>query len=254
MVRVGIKDFALAVLGDYWARMSGPASVPAAVLALWLSNDAAKIGFALTGFFCAWITAYRVWKPEREKNLAVAESIERRARLQLSFDMNDPGCVRRNTTVSVPVTVRVRDRPDLTEQVLGQANCDWYRIRIDAENGNLPGCQAHLMSVARGGSPLLSGEVPPLPIVHAINGTKTVHSRVPDYIDLLAIFDNTSVDFCVSAERRSSSIRWNMFDLAGEYRIIVAVTSPDAETALLEVIFRWNLNRTTAEIICAPKP
>ena len=69
MANVGIRDFANAVWGDYWARMSGPASVPAAVLALWLSNDIAKIAFALTAFVCAWITAYRVWKPEREKIL-----------------------------------------------------------------------------------------------------------------------------------------------------------------------------------------
>src|SRR5580704_1802876 len=129
MANAGIRDFARAVWGDYWARMSGPSSVPAAVLALWLSNDVAKIAFALTAFVCAWVTAYRVWKPEREKNLATSALLERRPQLKLAFDMRDAGCVRRNTIVSVPVMLRVRDRPDLTEQVLGQANCDWYRIR-----------------------------------------------------------------------------------------------------------------------------
>jgi hypothetical protein len=175
-------------------------------------------------------------------------------RLRLSFDMNDAGCVRRNTIVSMPVTLRVRDRPDLTEQVLGQANCDWYRIRIDAQNGNVSSCQARLISVTRGGSPLLTGDTPPLPIAHgaANDGTKTIHEGVPDYIDLLAIFQDNTVDLCVPPERRTSSINWGMFDLASDYEIKVAVTSPDAKTISIDVILRWTLDRMTSEIVCKP--
>ncbi len=263
---LGVAAFARAVSADWPTRMSGPLSVPAAFLTLWLSNDAAKIVAGITAFVCLWATAYGLWRKEREQNLglqtqvgpmqiraveaqeAQTRALERQVKaiekqnhendpfvktirakqerdlqppkpqLTLSFDMNDAGCVRRNTIVSVPVMVRVRDRPDLTEQFLNQANCDWYRLRIDAQYGSISGCQARLLSVTRGGSPLLTGDTPPLPIAHgaAADGTKTIHEGVPDYIDLLAIFENNTIDLCVPAERRTSSINWGMFDLASD--------------------------------------
>jgi len=62
-----IKDFIYAVGRDWLARMSGPLSVPAAILALWLSNDTAKIILGLTAFICLLVTAYRVWKTEHDR-------------------------------------------------------------------------------------------------------------------------------------------------------------------------------------------
>jgi hypothetical protein len=58
--------------------MSGPLSVPAAILALWLSNDTAKIIFGLTAFICLLVTAYRVWKTEHDK---VVEHNEKKRQL-----------------------------------------------------------------------------------------------------------------------------------------------------------------------------
>lgn len=63
----GLKEFTRTMFGDWLARMSGPLSVPAAALALWVSGDAAKTSFGLTAFICLWVTAYRVWKPEHDK-------------------------------------------------------------------------------------------------------------------------------------------------------------------------------------------
>jgi hypothetical protein len=73
-----IKDFTHAVGRDWLARMSGPLSVPAAILALWLSNDTAKIILGLTAFICLLVTAYRVWKTEHDK---VVEHDARRRQL-----------------------------------------------------------------------------------------------------------------------------------------------------------------------------
>jgi hypothetical protein len=288
---LGVAAFARAVSTDWFTRMSGPLSVPAAFLTLWLSNDAAKIVAGITAFVCLWATAYGLWRKEREQNLVLqtevgplrvraieaqeaqtkalerqAEAIEKQNRendpivkrirakqeqdlqppkpqLRLSFDMIDAGCVCRNTVLT--------ERTSSGNVI--QKRCDWYRIRIDAEHGNVPACQARLISVTRGGSPLLAGEAPPLPITHATEGIKTVHQGVPDYIDLLAIFETNTVDLCVPQERRSSSINWGMFDLASDYEIKVAVTAPAAETASINVIFRWTLDRVTLEIACAPK-
>ena len=60
-----LKDFGKAILADWLARMSGPLSVPAAALALWVSNDTAKILLGLTAFVCLGVTAYRLWKQGR---------------------------------------------------------------------------------------------------------------------------------------------------------------------------------------------
>jgi hypothetical protein len=69
MARREITDFTRAMLGDWLARMSGPVSVPAAALALWVPNDAAKILLGLTAFVGLWVTAYRLWKSEHDKGV-----------------------------------------------------------------------------------------------------------------------------------------------------------------------------------------
>jgi hypothetical protein len=164
-------------------------------------------------------------------------------RLKLSFNMNDAGCVHRN----IPITQRFGDGREL--QVPG----DWYRIRLDAEFGNIANCQARLMSVARGNVPLLHGDTPPLPVVHHPQGATTVSEGASEFIDLLTLLENSQVSLCVSPERRTVSVDWaNMFSLAGDYNIDVAVTSPEASTARIKLLLRWTLNRATSEIICQP--
>src|SRR5437016_5123794 len=65
----GLLDFARAMFAGWFTRMSGPLSVPAAALALWVENDTAKYLLGATAFVCLWATAYFVWKAERDKNL-----------------------------------------------------------------------------------------------------------------------------------------------------------------------------------------
>lgn len=64
----GLFDFARAMFAGWFTRMSGPLSVPAAALALWVENDTAKYLLGATAFVCLWATAYFVWKAERDKN------------------------------------------------------------------------------------------------------------------------------------------------------------------------------------------
>jgi hypothetical protein len=63
----GIKDFALAVWSDWLTLLSGPPSVPVAALALWVSNETAKVLLGLTAFCCLLFSAYRLWKREHDK-------------------------------------------------------------------------------------------------------------------------------------------------------------------------------------------
>jgi len=80
----GIKDFALAVWSDWLTLLSGPPSVPAAALALWVSNETAKVLLGLTAFGCLLFSAYRLWKREHDK---VIERDQRKR--QLLDDISD---------------------------------------------------------------------------------------------------------------------------------------------------------------------
>jgi hypothetical protein len=62
-----IKDFSRALFTNWWARLSGAFSVPATFLALYLSNDVAKLAWGIAAFLSLWATAYGLWKSEHDK-------------------------------------------------------------------------------------------------------------------------------------------------------------------------------------------
>jgi len=71
-------DFTRALFGNWWTWLSGLFSVPATFLALYVSNDAAKIVWALAALGSLWFAAYRVWKTEHDK---VVEHDEKKRQL-----------------------------------------------------------------------------------------------------------------------------------------------------------------------------
>ena len=177
------------------------------------------------------------------------------AKLKCSFSMNDPGCVRRNIayTFVLPGDDGVVGQPKV---IVRQTRCDWYRVRVDAKHGNIPGCRGRLLSVARGSSELLSGENPALPFANgAPDGTITIHEGVQEHLDLLAIFEDNRVMLTVPPHQQSSSINWgDMFTYGSDYNIKIAVTAPDVPTTYIDLVFRWKLERNTAEIFEAQPP
>jgi hypothetical protein len=68
---LGFVEFTRSLGANWLTLMSGPLSVPAALLSLWLSNDAAKIAAGATAFICVWITAFILWRSEREQKQAL---------------------------------------------------------------------------------------------------------------------------------------------------------------------------------------
>jgi hypothetical protein len=58
--------------------MSGGLSVLLAIAALWISNDAYKVGFGILAFVCFVSAAYQAWKAEREKLIAVLPDLRRK--------------------------------------------------------------------------------------------------------------------------------------------------------------------------------
>jgi len=73
----GLISFLRAIWTKWFSAMSGPLSVPAAIAAPFIENQAIKISLALTAFVCAWAAAYAVWRLERERVLALTEEMER---------------------------------------------------------------------------------------------------------------------------------------------------------------------------------
>ncbi len=71
-----LVTFARALSSDWLARMSGPLSVPAAALALWVSNETAKTALGITAFVCLWATAWQLWYRERERAIQLEQQLQ----------------------------------------------------------------------------------------------------------------------------------------------------------------------------------
>ena len=80
----------LRAFGVRWSvLMSGPLSVPLAIVAFFVPNDMAKIALFVTSILCAFYSSYWVWKVERETRIsaenALKDALERRP-LEIIFD------------------------------------------------------------------------------------------------------------------------------------------------------------------------
>jgi hypothetical protein len=62
----GLRAFWRAMVANWFTAMSGPLSVPAAIIALFVTSEAAKIVFGFMAFACVWASAYWLWRRERE--------------------------------------------------------------------------------------------------------------------------------------------------------------------------------------------
>lgn len=124
--------------------------------------------------------------------------------------------------------------------------CTYYRIKIDAIGGNFTGCRGRILSIARGGSPVFSGEIATLPFAQAENPdaiSKTIQPGAPEYLDLLAITNENKVTLALHKFTGSNSIDWNsMFAYAGDYIFEIVVLSTDPAPLPIKLLFRWTLN------------
>jgi hypothetical protein len=75
-------EFVLALREQWFAAMSGGASVPFAALAVWVDNRYAQLIFAAMAFSCVWLSAFRVWRVERVR----VNSLERTRGTQTLLD------------------------------------------------------------------------------------------------------------------------------------------------------------------------
>jgi hypothetical protein len=73
----GVTKFVHALAADWFARMSGPLSVPFAIAAIYVPNETARVLLLATAFVCAWAAAYRVWKVQYERANTAEDEIEK---------------------------------------------------------------------------------------------------------------------------------------------------------------------------------
>ncbi len=72
-----IKEFLRALGGNWLNRMSGPASVPSAILAVFIPNRWGSISLLLLSLLCLIWTAYSIWRVERLRVIQL-EKVDRR--------------------------------------------------------------------------------------------------------------------------------------------------------------------------------
>jgi hypothetical protein len=125
-----IKNFTRAMFGDWFTRMSGPLSVPAAIAALWVPNDTAKVLLGLTAIAGLCVTAYRLWKSEHDK------VVERdQTKRQLLDDIADL----RETMVRYRIDMEADHQAQRFNQAAWQQKYDALEIQIAAKIQELAG-------------------------------------------------------------------------------------------------------------------
>jgi hypothetical protein len=62
-----LGQFLHAIWADWGARMSGPPTIPLAILALFVSNHTLRVLYAILAVGCGFYTAFAVWLKERTK-------------------------------------------------------------------------------------------------------------------------------------------------------------------------------------------
>jgi hypothetical protein len=92
--QVGFFDFIRSYWPNWFALMSGGPSVPAAIAALYVESDVAKICLWVTAAVCFVLSSFFVWRKERQEVLALEqqlqEIVQSRALLELRLEGGEP--------------------------------------------------------------------------------------------------------------------------------------------------------------------
>jgi hypothetical protein len=228
-----LREFLLVIWRNWGPLMSGVFSVPFAALAVFTESTYARAIWAVMAILAFMASAYMIWARERGTVVDLQEKL--RPKLKPSFDVADARCKRPNTMIG------------------GRVRCDWYRIKVDAENStNVRGCQGRLTLIKRGDDVILSGENPVLPFAPGENAdstAKTIHPGIPEFLDFLFITDDNQVVPALPRGIGASSVNWGaLFSQAGVYAMEIAITSNDSVPVPIIINFDWTLDHNTARL------
>lgn len=197
-------------------------------------------------------------------------------KLNGSFSMYDPGCVRRidnlpastdSSTTTTTITVfsyAVGDAIEKPPEPKPQSKApspfwrtNYYRVKVEAlGTQQIEGCRGRLLSIRRGTIPILEGEAIDLPFALANQPDalcKTIRSGAPEYLDFLTITDDNTVLVTTPGFIGPSSIDWGALFLSpGEYHFDIRIMSQLAPPEPVHLLFKWTGTRSTSDIIQCP--
>ncbi len=130
---------------DYFDYMSAGPSVPAAALALYISNPWAQVALWATAALCLVLTAYRMWRREREK---VIELTDRTApKFNVSFNQEWGGMVEAKDKATVFHSMSAQGTA-ITRDI--ETRTRYFRIWVDATTeAVVHGCIAYIVALEK---------------------------------------------------------------------------------------------------------
>jgi hypothetical protein len=257
-----LTEFSRAFTSNLFSRMSGGASIPFALIGLWLGEAwQGRLFFALAGV-CLILAAYFMWRKERERVDELSERV--RPKLKCSFNMKDTACAVRGVTIQfvksrhspLPegISITAVAMPDFLSS--NRITADYFRLRVETDKSVLvEKCEGHLMAIECEGKSLL-GEPVALPFAPSERTdalSRTIHEHVPAYLDVVAITTENKVIVTTRNHQRPSSVQQfeQMFAKAADYRLRLAIAS-DGPTVRCNLLFKWTGDPNTAECVYEP--
>jgi hypothetical protein len=131
-----LRQFVRAIMARWFTAMSGPLTVPAAIMAAYASSDKAKVAFGLTALACLVFTAYWVWRAERLNVIALQGKLD--PKLSLHFAPALEPFVSPTTLTDIPPGMNnvlyVRVLPRCNAQV---DDCRGILVRVQKWEGGI---------------------------------------------------------------------------------------------------------------------
>ena len=193
---------------------------------------------AITAFDVLVIFPYQLWKTNTAKIIALEHRLA--PKVKCSFDANDAGCVKPNTSM-------IFSENDSEKRII---LVTWYRIKVEAL-GTAQFCTGRVLSVTRAGSELLASETPNLHFAPRDDGhglQKLVSPGFPEYLDLLATNVTDGARLTLKGPLSPSVFWHDLFSHVGDYIIKVGIIHGMPTPAIITLRFHWTLDPLTSSI------
>jgi hypothetical protein len=227
-------QFLRALWAQWFSAMSGPWAVPLGIAAVFVENTRARIGLAVTAILCAIFSAYWVWRTERHKVIALTEQLT--PKLRCFFDERDSLC-------------------DVETHFTQGPKARYFRLRVEVTHGNhVSECAGRMVRIIAPDG-VVTRENLRLPFAQAEEPdaiSKNIQKDAPEYMDAIAITEDNQVLVPTYQWKVPNSVNWvEMFKDSGDYKLEIAVLSPNAPTARINLLFHWSGDWRTASMAMA---
>ncbi len=223
--------FIRVISGDWMARMSGPASVPLTILAIYLEGPWVKAGLIILAFICAWIAAYRVWAAERERVRVLEDRLSPKIDVYLDRD----GVRTVETRIGLPPSEPQRRGPD----------SKWVQIIVmPATDAQLVDCEVRLLRAERINDDRTATVILTEPVfctwsnMPAGTTRMTIPSNVPQASNIFSANDG-STELYMQTSPIKCEFR-DQIQRPGTYRLKIGVSAQDCLTNVKTFLFRWS--------------